>query len=68
MRMIIQISSHGVTGRSVLPGGESSDPASASFADQARVWLGDRAYPLRFAPSDVAHGVTHHVVLSPPSL
>ena len=65
MRMVLQISAQGVTGRTVVPGGASSDPEDAHFADQARSWLADRAYQVRFSPQAVAQGASHHDVLSP---
>ncbi len=65
MRMVLQISGRGVTGRIVVPGGVSSDPEDAHFADQARNWLADRAYPVRFSPREVVQGASRHDVLSP---
>ena len=68
MRMSIQISEHGVRGWNVLPGGESSDPTSPSFADQADAWLGNNAFPLRLSAGEVARASTRHEVFSPTGL
>lgn len=67
MRMVISLGADGrVTGQNVVPGGQSGITTSAYFADQARMWLGNEAIPLRFHVEDVAAGAIEREVLSPP--
>ena len=67
MRMVISLGADGhVSGQNVIPGGQSGITTSPYFADQARMWLGNEAIPLRFHVEDVAAGATEREVLSPP--
>jgi penicillin amidase len=65
MRMVFELSSSGVIGQNVIPGGQSGITDSPHFADQARMWLANKAYPARFSPSDVAHNSTGHELFLP---
>jgi penicillin amidase len=57
-RMVIALGPSGVRGRNVLPGGQSGFPGDPHFDDQARLWLGNETYPMRFTPAEVAEGAT----------
>ncbi len=60
-----------IDGANVLPGGQSgltSLPGGAAnplFADQAKLWLANKAIPMRYAPSAVAEGATGRELLKP---
>ncbi len=56
MRMVIELNAGRVRGQNILPGGQSGLPATEHFDDQARLWLGNEALPLRYELDDV---VTH---------
>ncbi|NOY24766.1 MAG: penicillin acylase family protein, partial [Oligoflexia bacterium] len=59
-RMVIELGPDGlVSGRNILPGGQSAMTDSAYFADQAALWLANNTVPMRLDASDVAaHTVT----------
>ncbi|MEY3213938.1 MAG: hypothetical protein RIT28_4419, partial [Pseudomonadota bacterium] len=57
-RMVVQLRPDGVSGLNILPGGQSAILESPFFDDQAALWLGNQAHPLRFSPEDVAAGAT----------
>jgi len=57
-RMVIALGPDGVRGRNVLPGGQSGFPADPHFDDQARKWLANETYPMRYLPDEVAAGAT----------
>ncbi len=65
MRMVIGLSPDGVTGRNVIPGGQSADPDSPHFADQAALWLSHEALPLRFHVEEVVAGAVGREVYGP---
>jgi penicillin amidase len=65
MRMVVALDPAGVHGINVLPGGQSADPDSPHFADQAALWLGNDASPLRFYIDDVVANATGREVFSP---
>jgi penicillin amidase len=66
MRMVIGFTPDGrVTGQNIVPGGQSGDPASAFFDDQARLWLGNRALALRYEFADEIAGAVGREVLTP---
>jgi len=54
-----------VTGKFILPGGESGVLDSPHYDDQIRLWLANQAYPIRFAPKDVAAGATGRELYEP---
>ncbi len=60
-----------VDGANVLPGGQSgvtslaSGDANPLFSDQAKLWLANKAVPMRYAPADVAAGATGRELLTP---
>jgi acyl-homoserine lactone acylase PvdQ len=45
-----------VTARTVITGGESSDPASPHFTDQAAMYLSGKFKDVLFYPEDVQAG------------
>jgi len=59
-RMVIELGPSGfVSGRNVLPGGQSALIDSPHFADQASLWLANQTVPLWLDVQDVAaHGVS----------
>ena len=57
-RMVVELRPDGVSGLNILPGGQSAILESPYFDDQAALWLGNQAHPLRFSPEDVAAGAT----------
>jgi hypothetical protein len=65
MRMVFELSAHGVRGQNIIPGGQSGLTDSKHFADQARLWLANKAYPAHFAPADVAAAATAHELFLP---
>lgn len=65
MRMVFQLSPRGVRGQNIIPGGQSGLTTSKHYADQARMWLGNKAYPARFDASAVAAGAQGHEVFLP---
>ena len=64
-RMVIALGPDGVDGLNILPGGQSALTDSPYFDDQAALWLGNEAWPLRFSPEDVVAGATGREVLAP---
>mgnify|MGYP000132337580 CR=1 FL=1 len=65
MRIVMEMNPEGVSGVSVLPGGQSGVNTSDHFADQAALWLGNDTFPLRFYVDDVIAGATGREVLRP---
>jgi acyl-homoserine lactone acylase PvdQ len=55
----------GVTGINVIPGGETANPDSPHFADQAALWIANEASPVRYSVEDVLAGVQSREVLKP---
>lgn len=54
-RMVIELGPDGfVSGRNILPGGQSGLNDSPYFADQAELWLGNQTLPLYLSPEEVA--------------
>ncbi|MEZ4472454.1 MAG: penicillin acylase family protein [bacterium] len=64
-RMVIALHPDGrVSGQNIIPGGQSGLTDSPHFADQAALWLGNQAIPLRFHLDEVVEGaVGRHVYL-----
>lgn len=56
MRMVIELDGGRVHGQNVIPGGQSGLATSPDFDDQARLWLGNRALPMRFDVDAVVAG------------
>jgi penicillin amidase len=60
-----------IDGENVLPGGQSGLTSLASgkpnpqFSDQAKLWLANKAIPMRFAPDKVAAGAIGRELLKP---
>lgn len=66
MRMVIQLAPDGtISGRNVIPAGQSGLNDSPFFADQAALWLGNDALPIQWAPIDVAAAAVGREVLTP---
>lgn len=66
MRMVIELQGNGhVRGQNVIPGGQSGVASSPNFDDQARLWLGNRALPMRFDVDSVVAGATGREVYHP---
>jgi len=58
-RMVIALHPDGtVSGRNVIPGGQSSLIDSPYFADQTELWLANETLPMLFSVSDVVAGAT----------
>lgn len=57
-RMVVALGPDGVTGANILPGGQSGLTDSPNFDDQAELWLGNDAWPLRFTVEEVVAGAT----------
>lgn len=58
MRMVIALKDGRVSGQNIIPGGQSALRDSAHYSDQARLWLGNQTYPLRYHVEEVAAGAT----------
>lgn len=65
MRMVVSLKGDEVTGRNVIPGGQSALTDSPFFADQAKLWLANQTLPMRFSPKDVAAGAVTREVYKP---
>lgn len=57
-RMVIALGEDGVRGQNVIPGGQSGDPRSPHFHDQAALWLANETMPMRYLPEEVRDGAT----------
>lgn len=55
-RMVIAMGKTKTTGQNILPGGQSGMTDSPHFYDQARLWLANQAWPLRYEVDDVVAG------------
>jgi len=65
MRLSVAMDPGGIHGVNIIPGGQSADPNSEHFADQAALWLGNDSLPLRFYVEDVVAGAVGRELLSP---
>jgi penicillin amidase len=65
MRMVVSLKGDEVTGRNIIPGGQSAIIESEFFADQTKLWLANETLPMRFSPKDVAAGATLREVYKP---
>ncbi|MBI3784546.1 MAG: penicillin acylase family protein [Deltaproteobacteria bacterium] len=65
MRMVFALRNGEVSGMNIIPGGQSGLTDSPHFSDQAALWLGNQAYPIRFKLDDVLAGATGHEVYQP---
>ena len=65
MRMVVELDPAGISGVSVLPGGQSGLTTSEHFADQAALWLANETFPLRFYVDDVIAGADERELLRP---
>lgn len=65
MRMVVSLKGDVVTGRNVIPGGQSALTDSPHFADQTKLWLANETLPMRFTPKDVAEGAVSREVYKP---
>ncbi|MAC27394.1 MAG: hypothetical protein CMH59_13095 [Myxococcales bacterium] len=64
-RMVVALRGEETTGRDVLPAGQSGDPESPHFADQAVLWLGNETTPMHLAPEAVAAAGTRRETFLP---
>lgn len=65
-RMVIALHPDGrVEGQNILPGGQSGLVDSPHFADQARLWLGNQTWPLRFHLDEIVEGAQGREVFAP---
>ncbi|MDP2305548.1 MAG: penicillin acylase family protein [Pseudomonadota bacterium] len=55
-RMVIALGPDGVSGRNVIPGGQSSIIESPYFSDQTELWLANETLPMLFSVDDVVAG------------
>jgi acyl-homoserine lactone acylase PvdQ len=65
MRMVVSLNGDEVTGRNIIPGGQSAIIESEFFADQTKLWLANETLPMRFSPKDVAAGAIIREVYKP---
>jgi penicillin amidase len=66
MRMVFALKDGApVTGRNIIPGGQSGLTDSPHFDDQAKLWLANDAYPVRFDVDAVVAGAAGHEVYRP---
>jgi penicillin amidase len=65
MRMVVRLHDGVVEGQNILPGGQSGRTASPHFSDQAPLWLGNTAIPMRFTVDDVVMGATGRETFHP---
>lgn len=65
-RMVISLTPEGrVTGRNIVPGGQSGIQDSANYADQALLYLGNESLPFRFHIEDVVEGAVGREIYRP---
>lgn len=65
-RMVVELGPAGAVGVNAIPGGQSSDPSSEHFSDQARLWLGNDTLPISTVPAEVAaHAVRRESFTAP---
>ena len=65
MRMVIRLDEGDIGGWNIVPGGQSGIADSPFFDDQAALWLGNDALPLRYEVRDVVAGALGREVLTP---
>jgi penicillin amidase len=66
MRMVFALKDGApVTGRNIIPGGQSGLTDSPHFDDQTKLWLANDAYPVRFDVDAVVAGAAGHEVYRP---
>ncbi|RAL20261.1 hypothetical protein DL240_17940 [Lujinxingia litoralis] len=64
-RLVVSLGGDRVEGRTIIPGGQSGLKDSEYFDDQARLWLGDQALPLRFEVDAVVAGALGRELFQP---
>lgn len=67
MRFAVELEGGRVSGRNIIPGGESGVTSEEHFDDQAALWLGNQTVPLRFHVEDVALGALSRETFRPAS-
>ncbi len=65
MRMVIELKNGRVRGQNVIPAGQNGANNSQYFDDQARLWLGNRALPMRYTVDEVVSNATGRERFSP---
>lgn len=66
MRMVITLDGDTISGRNMLPGGQSGLAGDEHFADQAAQWLGNKTIPIRYHAADVVEGTSASERMAPP--
>lgn len=54
LRFVVELQPDGARGLAMMPGGQSADPTSPHFSDQAEGWLANEAMPFSTVPAEVA--------------
>lgn len=65
MRMVIELKNGRVRGQNVIPAGQSGANNTAFFDDQAKLWLGNRALPMRYTVDEVVMNAAGRERFSP---
>jgi penicillin amidase len=64
-RLIVRLEAGRIRAELILPGGQSANPESPYWADQARLWLANERRPVHFAAADVAAHARTRMVFEP---
>jgi len=64
-RLVVEMTPAGPSAVNVIPGGQSSDPMSSHFSDQAQDWIANRARAMRFTKTDVEAHVESRTTFTP---
>ncbi len=65
MRMVFEMDPAGLKGTNVIPGGQSANPDSLHFDDQAALWIANESSPVRFSVEDVVANAAGREIFSP---
>jgi len=65
MRLVAEVGSDGIVGRSSLPGGQVDDPESPHYDDLLPLWLRNETFPYYFKDTDVVAHTEELIVLVP---
>lgn len=65
MRMVFEMDPAGLKGVNVIPGGQSANPDSVHFDDEAALWIANETSPVRFSVEDVVGNAVGREILSP---
>jgi penicillin amidase len=64
-RLVVRIEGGQIRAEVILPGGQSANPESPHWDDQARLWLGNERRPIHFTVEDVAAHARFRTVFEP---